>query len=87
MFLVKFTMGISKITRNFQVTLPKDIRELKDFRVGEKVLFVVEGDKIDLLKMDKNIVKEAAGLWAGMKETGTEYESRLRKGWVKRQAK
>ena len=77
-------MGISKITRNFQVTLPKDVRELKNFRVGEKVLFVVEGDRVDIIKMDKNIVKEAAGLWAGTKKTGIEYENRLRKEWVKR---
>ncbi len=80
-------MGISKITRNFQVTLPKDIRELKNFRVGEKVLFVMEGNRVDLVKMDKNIVKESAGLWADMKETGIEYETRLRKAWVKRRVK
>ena len=80
-------MGISKITRNFQITLPKDVRELKDFRVGEKVLFVVEGDRVDIVKIDKNIVKEAAGLWAGMKETGVEYETRVRKEWTKRQLK
>ena len=80
-------MGISKITRNFQVTLPKDVRELKEFKVGEKVIFVVEGDKVDIIKMDKNIVREAAGLWAGLKETGVGYETRLRKEWAKRQAK
>mgnify|MGYP001558500504 CR=1 FL=1 len=80
-------MGISKITRNFQVTLPKDIRELKNFKVGEKVLFVVERDRVDILKMDKNIIRETAGLWAGIKETGLEYERRLRKEWAKRQAK
>ncbi len=77
-------MGISKITRNFQVTLPKDVRELKNFSVGEKVLFVVDGDKVGLVKMDKNIVKEVAGLWTGMKETGMYYEKRLRKEWAKR---
>ena len=77
-------MGISKITRNFQVTLPKDVRELKDFKVGEKVLFLVEGNRVDIVKIDKNVVKEAAGLWAGMKETGLDYERRLRKEWSKR---
>ena len=77
-------MGISKITRNFQITLPKDVRELKDFKVGEKVLFLVEGNRVDIVKIDKNVVKEAAGLWAGMKETGLDYERRLRKEWSKR---
>jgi len=80
-------MGISKITRNFQVTLPRDVRELKDLNVGDKVLFVVEGERIDLVKMDKNVVRAAAGLWSGIKETGLEYERRLRKGWRKRLVK
>ena len=67
-------MGISKITRNFQVTLPKDVRELKDFKVGEKVLFLVEGNRVDIVKIDKNVVKEA----------GLDNERRLRKEWSKR---
>lgn len=77
-------MGISKITRNYQVTLPQDVREIKRFRVGEKVLFLIEGNKVELVKIDKNIVREAAGLWKGLKETGLEYKKRLRKGWSKR---
>lgn len=77
-------MGISKITRNFQVTLPKDVREFKNFRVGDKVVFVVEDDKIELLKIDKKIVEDAAGLWTDFKETGIEYERRLRSAWRKR---
>lgn len=78
-------MGISKITRNFQVTLPKDVRELKNLREGDKVLFVIEGERIDLVKMDKGVIKAAAGLWAGLKETGLGYEKRVRKTWRKRQ--
>lgn len=77
-------MGISKITRNFQVTLPKDIREMRKLREGDKVLFVVEGAHIDLVKLDKNIVRETAGIWSELKETGVEYERRLRRGWHKR---
>lgn len=77
-------MGISKITRNYQVTLPKDIRELKSLKVGDKVLFVVEGEKIDLVKVDKSIIKNAAGLWSDLKESGQEYEKQKRVGWKKR---
>lgn len=77
-------MAISKITRNFQITLPKDIREFKHFNVGDKVLFVVDDERIELVKMDKKIITDAAGLWSNMKETGIEYERRVRKGWKKR---
>ncbi len=79
-------MGISKITRNFQVTLPKDIREVKNLHVGDRVLFVVEGNRIDLVRLDRGVIKAAAGLWVGEKETGVEYQRRVRKGWQKRRA-
>jgi len=77
-------MGISKITRNFQVTLPKDVREIKNLHVGDKVLFAMEGERVDIVKVGKDVIAEAAGLWAGLKETGVEYERRLRQGWKKR---
>ncbi len=77
-------MGISKITRNYQITLPRDVREFKHFKVGDKVLFAIEGERVDIVKLDKNIVRETAGIWADLKETGVEYERRLRKGWSKR---
>jgi len=77
-------MGISKITRNFQVTLPKDVREVKDLRVGDKVLFVIDGEKIDLVKLDKALLTSVAGLWSDTKETGVQYERRIRAGWKKR---
>lgn len=77
-------MTISKITRNFQITLPKDVREFKNFKVGDKVLFVVEDERIELVKMDKKIITDAAGLWSDLEETGIEYERRVRKGWKKR---
>ena len=77
-------MGISKITRNFQLTLPRDVREFKDFHIGDTVLFVMEEDRIGLMKREKNISRETAGLWSDLKETGLEYERRVRRGWQKR---
>ncbi len=31
-------------------------------------------------------IRDAAGLWSDLKETGLQYERRLRKGWRKRGA-
>ena len=76
-------MGLSKITRNFQVTLPRDVREMKGFHVGDNVIFVLDGERVELMSGNKDVVHAAAGLWDS-KETGLEYESRLRKGWKKR---
>ncbi|HLC57645.1 MAG TPA: AbrB/MazE/SpoVT family DNA-binding domain-containing protein [Candidatus Nanoarchaeia archaeon] len=77
-------MGISKITRNFQVTLPKDIRELKSLEIGDKILLISQGEKIEMIKLDTGIVEKAAGLWNKEKATGLEYERRLRKTWKNR---
>jgi len=40
----------SKITRRFQITLPKDVRERFKFEEGDLVLFVVEDGKLLLEK-------------------------------------
>ena len=77
-------MGMAKITRNFQVTLPKDVREVKGLKEGDSVLFAIEGNNVDIVKLDKNILKEAAGLWSKTKETGVEYERRIRSSWKTR---
>ena len=77
-------MGISKITRNNQVTIPKDVRELRDLKEGDKVIFAIEGDRVDVVKVDKDVLRAARGLWKGLKETGVEYERRVRASWSRR---
>lgn len=80
-------MGIAKVTTNYQVTIPKDIRKLKDIKIGDTVLFTLEGDKVDFVKMDqKMLVRETAGIWKSS-GSGTEYVNEIRKSWKKRQEK
>ena len=78
-------MGIAKVTRNYQVTIPKDIRRIKDINIGDTVFFCVEGEKVDFFKMKReNVIKETAGIWGG-KENGVDYVRRIRKSWSKRE--
>ncbi len=77
-------MGIAKITRNYQITIPKDVRELKNLNEGDTVIFSIEGKKVDIVKMEKDVLKSAAGLWSKTKETGLEYEKKIRENWKKR---
>ena len=77
-------MGIAKITRNYQITIPKDVRELKNLNEGDTVIFSIEGKKVDIVKMEKDVLKSAAGLWSKTKETGLEYERKIREDWKKR---
>ena len=77
-------MGISKITRNFQVTLPKDVRKIIGVKEGDEVMFVVDGARVNLTKAEDDIIQRTAGIWGDIGETGEEYQRRIRKGWSKR---
>lgn len=77
-------MGIAKVTRNYQVTIPRDVRRLQGIEVGDSVLFAVEGNKIDFLKLNRqHILAEAAGSWKSP-GSGVEYVRTIRKGWAQR---
>lgn len=74
-------MGITTVTRNFQITLPSDVREETDIGVGECLTVKVGGpDEIILKKVRKSPVDKAFGIMK-IKETGLEYERRLREEW------
>ncbi|MAF35207.1 AbrB family transcriptional regulator [Candidatus Woesearchaeota archaeon] len=76
-------MSVSKVTRNFQVTIPQDVRERFGVGIGDELVFTTVDDELVISKAD-DVLEKAAGLWKGMKETGVEYENRLRKGWAHR---
>ena len=77
-------MGIAKVTRNYQVTVPKDVRRMYGIHEGDTLLFAIEGEKVHLLKMKEDIIEKAFGSWA-IKETGAEYVKRIRKEWGTRE--
>jgi AbrB family looped-hinge helix DNA binding protein len=78
-------MGISKITRNFQITLPKDVRIIKKLEEGDAVVFAIEGNDVILEKVEEDPIMASAGIWKNFKETGAQYQKRLRGQWKKRQ--
>ena len=77
-------MGISKVTRNCQVTIPKDVRMQLNLREGDDVIFTVIDKKIMITKSTRDIIKETAGIWKDVKETGEEYQRRIRREWRSR---
>jgi|Deesub1362A_J573_1020465.scaffolds.fasta_scaffold12631_1 AbrB family looped-hinge helix DNA binding protein len=75
-------MGTVKVTRNYQITIPKDIRKKLGIEVGDVLRVEVEGDRVLLKKGDVElpVFKGGKGLSAedieerierGMKETLT----------------
>ena len=43
-------LGVSKLSSKFQVTIPKDVREILNVSPGDRVVFIREGDKIIIQK-------------------------------------
>jgi AbrB family looped-hinge helix DNA binding protein len=56
-------MAISKVTRNFQITVPREIRETANVKVGDTVLFIKEGEEIVIRRVDKDLLGKGFGLW------------------------
>lgn len=56
-------MGTIVVTRNFQITLPKDVREELNIRIGDKMISKKEDDKIIIRKISESPVDRAFGIW------------------------
>ena len=59
----------------------------KEIKTDDKkpVNILIEGDKITITKSEINPIMAAAGAWKGIKETGEEYQKRVRSEWKKRE--
>ncbi|MEK6984123.1 MAG: AbrB/MazE/SpoVT family DNA-binding domain-containing protein [Nanoarchaeota archaeon] len=78
-------MSLTKVTRNYQITVPRDIREQAKIQEGDKIVITMENGEIKMKKFDEDSFKSAFGIWkdAGIKDS-VEYVRNVRKGWVKR---
>ncbi len=76
-------MGTTTVTRNFQITLPKDVRELENINVGDRLMLTVENDEIVMRKLRGKIIEKCFGLWSPG-SSGVEYVKSIRSGWDKR---
>ena len=74
-------MGTAIITRNYQIRLPKDLRELTDINIGDRMITEVDNKgRIIIKKLEKSPVDSAFGIWK-TKKTGTEFVNEIRKDW------
>ena len=69
-------MPATKVTRNYQITIPKEIREKLGIKVGDVLILDVEGSKV-VLKKEK---LELPVLKGGKDLTVEKIEESIRKG-------
>ena len=78
-------MSITKVTRNYQITVPRDIREQAKISEGDKLIVTMENNEIKLKKFDEDAFEKAFGLWKNAKiKDSVKYVRDIRKGWEKR---
>jgi len=76
-------MGITTVTRNFQVTLPSDVRETENIKIGDRLVFAAESGSIIVKKLGKEGVAERTfGIWKEV--PGPEYVRKIREDAEKR---
>lgn len=80
-------MAVSRVTRNYQVTVPREIRELAGIRVGDMVLFVREGDEVVLKRIDKDLLSKGFGMWKRAQEKTPWLVNKLLRGEAEKRLK
>jgi AbrB family looped-hinge helix DNA binding protein len=75
-------MSTTKVTRNYQVTIPADIRKVLSIKIGTLVDFVVEKGAL-IMKPKKLVDEEQAWFWSKeWQAREKEAERFLKKGQV-----
>lgn len=77
-------MGMTKVTRNYQVTIPKDVREMEDINIGDKLIVIIEDDEIVMRRIRDRIIERNFGAW-GKGKSGVDFTREIRDEAEKRE--
>ena len=50
-FKLSFMSAIARVSRRYQVVIPREVRKALGIKEGDRVLFEIEGDKIRIRKL------------------------------------
>ena len=74
-------VSVGTVTSKGQVTIPKEIRETLGVIEGDKLIFLVEGDKVVLRKVGSEKLTDILSRRKPWGETGLEFQRKLREEW------
>ena len=72
---------VGTVTSKGQVTIPKEIRETLGVIEGDKLIFIVEGDRVVLRKVGSEKLTDILSRRRPWGERGLEFQRRLREEW------
>jgi len=74
-------VGVGTVTSKGQVTIPKEIREMLGVIGGDKVIFLVEGDRVVMRKVTSERLSDILSRQKPWPEAGLDFQERLRGEW------
>lgn len=74
-------VSVGTLTSKGQVTIPKEIREILGVIEGDKLIFLVEGDRVTMRKVTSEKLSDILSRQKPWPETGVEFQERLRGEW------
>lgn len=74
-------VSVGTVTSKGQVTIPKEIRETLGVIEGDRLIFLVEGDKVVLRKVGSEKLSDILSRRRPWGESGLEFQRRLREEW------
>jgi len=77
-------VSVGTVTSKGQVTIPKEIREILGVIEGDKVIFLVEGDRVLMRKVTSERLSDILSRQKPWPKAGLEFQKRLREEWRQR---
>ena len=63
-------MGVTKVTRNYQITLPKDAREIAGIKIGDTVTVDADEKQLKIRKMSaKTAIFDSIGIFNSVRDS------------------
>lgn len=78
-------VSVASVTSKGQVTIPKEIRELLGIIEGDKVLFMIEEDRVVVRKVSSEKLSVILARQKQWPEDGLDFQRRLREEWRSQQ--
>ncbi len=67
----------SKVSMKYQITLPRQVRDTIKIKAGDRVVFVKDGSKISLVRLD-DLMGEVLDSFSDLEETEKEFRNGFR---------
>jgi len=72
---------IGSVARKGQITIPKEIRETLRLREGDRVIFILEGERVVIRKVSGEKLSEILMKQKPWPESSMAFQKRLREEW------